>query len=60
MENLHTEIVEIIGNDWLLRKYRGNLQRMDRANALDLMLRDLETIARDSGSSSSAARVLTV
>jgi UDP-N-acetylglucosamine--N-acetylmuramyl-(pentapeptide) pyrophosphoryl-undecaprenol N-acetylglucosamine transferase len=60
MENLHTEIVEIIGNDWLLRKFRGNLQRMDRANALELMLRDLETIARDSGSSSSAARVLTV
>ena len=35
----------MIFNDWLLRKFRGNLRRMDRANSLELMLRDLEEIA---------------
>lgn len=42
---LHAEVLDVIFNDWLLRKFRGNLQRMDRANALDLMLADLEEIA---------------
>ena len=43
--NLRAEVLDIIFNDWLLRKFRGNLRRMDRANSLDLMLRDLETLA---------------
>ena len=43
---LRAEVMDVIFNDWLLRKFRGNLQRMDRANSLDLMLGDLETIAR--------------
>jgi UDP-N-acetylglucosamine--N-acetylmuramyl-(pentapeptide) pyrophosphoryl-undecaprenol N-acetylglucosamine transferase len=43
--NLHAEVIEVIFNDWLLRKFRGNLRRMDRANSLELMLRDLEDIA---------------
>lgn len=43
---LHAEVMDVIFNDWLLRKFRGNLQRMDRANSLDLMLGDLEVIAR--------------
>jgi UDP-N-acetylglucosamine--N-acetylmuramyl-(pentapeptide) pyrophosphoryl-undecaprenol N-acetylglucosamine transferase len=42
---LHAEVLDIIFNDWLLRKFRGNLQRMDRANPLDLMLGDLAEIA---------------
>ena len=42
---LHAEVVDIIFNDWLLRKFRGNLQRMDRASSLELMLADLEDIA---------------
>jgi UDP-N-acetylglucosamine--N-acetylmuramyl-(pentapeptide) pyrophosphoryl-undecaprenol N-acetylglucosamine transferase len=58
MENLHTDVVEIIFNDWLLRKYRGNLQRMDRANSLDLMLGDLEEIAREPGASHGGVRTL--
>jgi UDP-N-acetylglucosamine--N-acetylmuramyl-(pentapeptide) pyrophosphoryl-undecaprenol N-acetylglucosamine transferase len=41
---LHAEVLDIIFNDWLLRKFRGNLQRMDRANPLDLMLGDLAEI----------------
>jgi UDP-N-acetylglucosamine--N-acetylmuramyl-(pentapeptide) pyrophosphoryl-undecaprenol N-acetylglucosamine transferase len=44
---LHAEVLDVIFNDWLLRKFRGNLQRMDRANSLDLMLGDLEQIVRD-------------
>ena len=36
---------DLISNDWLLRKFRGNLQRMDHANLLELMLRDLEEIS---------------
>jgi len=41
---LEAEVLDIIFNDWLLRKFRGNLQRMDRANSLELLLRDLEEI----------------
>ncbi len=39
------EVRDVIFNDWLLRKFRGNLRRMDRAGPLELMLRDLEGIA---------------
>jgi len=45
METLHDEVLDAIFNDWLLRKFRGNLRRMDRANSLDLMIRDLENLA---------------
>jgi UDP-N-acetylglucosamine--N-acetylmuramyl-(pentapeptide) pyrophosphoryl-undecaprenol N-acetylglucosamine transferase len=48
MGELHTEVRDVIFNDWLLRKFRGNLRRMDRANSLELMLRDLEEIAAPS------------
>ncbi|HVS54404.1 MAG TPA: UDP-N-acetylglucosamine--N-acetylmuramyl-(pentapeptide) pyrophosphoryl-undecaprenol N-acetylglucosamine transferase [Opitutaceae bacterium] len=49
LAQLHAEVLDTIFNDWLLRKFRGNLQRMDRANALDLMLKDLEEIAAPRG-----------
>jgi len=42
---LHAEVRDVIFNDWLLRKFRGNLRRMDRASPLELILRDLEEIA---------------
>jgi len=45
---LEAEVMEMAFNDWLLRKFRGNLRRMDRANSLDLMLRDLEELAAGS------------
>jgi UDP-N-acetylglucosamine--N-acetylmuramyl-(pentapeptide) pyrophosphoryl-undecaprenol N-acetylglucosamine transferase len=45
LAQLHAEVLDTIFNDWLLRKFRANLQRMDRANALELMLADLEGIA---------------
>jgi UDP-N-acetylglucosamine--N-acetylmuramyl-(pentapeptide) pyrophosphoryl-undecaprenol N-acetylglucosamine transferase len=42
---LHSEVMELMFNDWLLRQFRGNLKRMDRSNSLDLMLVDLEDVA---------------
>jgi UDP-N-acetylglucosamine--N-acetylmuramyl-(pentapeptide) pyrophosphoryl-undecaprenol N-acetylglucosamine transferase len=42
---LTAEVLDIVFNDWLLRKFRRNLQRMDRANSLELMLADLERLA---------------
>lgn len=47
MDTLHSVVLGALGNEWLLRKMRSNLHRMDRANALDLMLGDLEGMARD-------------
>ena len=40
--DLDREVRDVIFNDWLLRKFRANLQRMDRTNSLDLILNDLE------------------
>lgn len=46
LAQLHAEVSDVIFNDWLLRKFRGNLRRMDRANSLEMMLTDLEEITR--------------
>jgi UDP-N-acetylglucosamine--N-acetylmuramyl-(pentapeptide) pyrophosphoryl-undecaprenol N-acetylglucosamine transferase len=43
---LHSEVLDLIFNDWLLRQFRGNLRRMDRTNSLELILNDLEDMAR--------------
>ncbi len=45
--NLHTEVLEVIFNDWLLRQFRANLKRMDLSNSLDLLLEDLEGMGRE-------------
>ncbi|MDR0353184.1 MAG: UDP-N-acetylglucosamine--N-acetylmuramyl-(pentapeptide) pyrophosphoryl-undecaprenol N-acetylglucosamine transferase [Opitutaceae bacterium] len=45
MPTLAREVGDIIFNDDLLRKFRENLQRMDHANSLDILLDDLETLA---------------
>ncbi|MEO6005355.1 MAG: UDP-N-acetylglucosamine--N-acetylmuramyl-(pentapeptide) pyrophosphoryl-undecaprenol N-acetylglucosamine transferase [Opitutus sp.] len=42
--SLTSEVLDVIFNDTLLQKFRGNLQRMDRANSLSLMLADLEEL----------------
>jgi UDP-N-acetylglucosamine--N-acetylmuramyl-(pentapeptide) pyrophosphoryl-undecaprenol N-acetylglucosamine transferase len=59
LAQLHPEVLDVIFNDWLLRKFRGNLQRMDRANSLDLMLGDLEAIARGESRSRREVRMIT-
>ena len=56
MGGLLAEVMEAIFNEWLLRKFRANLQRMDRANPLETILLDLEGIA-DSGGSGPAKRL---
>jgi UDP-N-acetylglucosamine--N-acetylmuramyl-(pentapeptide) pyrophosphoryl-undecaprenol N-acetylglucosamine transferase len=56
---LHAEVLDVIFNDWLLRKFRGNLQRMDRANSLDLMLVDLEQVCGSESTERSAVQVAT-
>jgi UDP-N-acetylglucosamine--N-acetylmuramyl-(pentapeptide) pyrophosphoryl-undecaprenol N-acetylglucosamine transferase len=45
MGGLRAEVLEIVFNEWLLQKFRANLKRMDRLNALELMVGDLEEIA---------------
>jgi len=45
LAGLRAKLLDLIFNDWLLRQFRGNLQRMDCANSLELMLRDLEQLA---------------
>ncbi|MBM3853783.1 MAG: UDP-N-acetylglucosamine--N-acetylmuramyl-(pentapeptide) pyrophosphoryl-undecaprenol N-acetylglucosamine transferase [Verrucomicrobia bacterium] len=54
LATLHAEVIDVIFNEWLLRKFRGNLRRMDRASSLELMLADLEAIARPSGAAETA------
>jgi UDP-N-acetylglucosamine--N-acetylmuramyl-(pentapeptide) pyrophosphoryl-undecaprenol N-acetylglucosamine transferase len=56
LEQLHAEVLDTIFNDWLLRKFRANLQRMDRANSLELMLQDLADIAKHPGEPGAGAQ----
>jgi len=44
LANLWNEVRTVILNPWLLRQFRSNLERMDRANSLQWMLEDLEDI----------------
>lgn len=53
---LHAEVLDVIFNDWLLRKFRSNLQRMDRASSLDLMLDDLERLVGGDDAAAAAPR----
>jgi UDP-N-acetylglucosamine--N-acetylmuramyl-(pentapeptide) pyrophosphoryl-undecaprenol N-acetylglucosamine transferase len=57
LSELRAEILDGILNDWLLRKFRGNLRRMDRANALELIVSDLESLADGNGSAQKPANV---
>jgi len=43
--SLRAEVTDLIFNDWLLSRFHSNLQRMDRANSLEMMLADLEELA---------------
>jgi UDP-N-acetylglucosamine--N-acetylmuramyl-(pentapeptide) pyrophosphoryl-undecaprenol N-acetylglucosamine transferase len=49
MGGLRAEVLDLIFNDALLRKFRANLQRMDRADPLAAMLADLEQIVANRG-----------
>lgn len=45
LAGLLKEVLDLVFNDWLLRKFHGNLGRMDRENALAAMVDDLEALA---------------
>ncbi len=45
LDGLEREVRDTIFNDWLLGRFRANLQRMDRVAALDLILDDLTGLA---------------
>lgn len=45
MQNLRQEVLDIIFNDWLLNKFRGNLRRMAHENCIDTIVQDLEALA---------------
>jgi UDP-N-acetylglucosamine--N-acetylmuramyl-(pentapeptide) pyrophosphoryl-undecaprenol N-acetylglucosamine transferase len=57
LDTMKAEVLDTIFNDWLLRQFRGNLQRMDRTNSLELMLHDLEVLTGPPDSSSSVQPV---
>jgi len=42
---LFQEVRDVIFNDWLLNKFRGNLQRMSEENCIDVIVQDLEELA---------------
>jgi UDP-N-acetylglucosamine--N-acetylmuramyl-(pentapeptide) pyrophosphoryl-undecaprenol N-acetylglucosamine transferase len=45
MAGLKQEVLDVIFNDWLLNKFRGNLRRMSHENSIDIIVRDLEDLA---------------
>jgi len=45
LDGMHQRVLDVLGNGWLLERMRENLRRMERSNALGLMLDDLEEIA---------------
>jgi UDP-N-acetylglucosamine--N-acetylmuramyl-(pentapeptide) pyrophosphoryl-undecaprenol N-acetylglucosamine transferase len=44
--DLTREVIEVMGNDWLLHQFAHNLQRMDRDDAASFMAADLEQLLR--------------
>ena len=49
VSNLTREVVEVLFNDWLLRQFIQNLQRMDRDNAVEFIADDLDRLLRSTG-----------
>ena len=45
LAGLTKEVQDLVFNDWLLRKFRDNLARMDQENSLDAMIDDLLALA---------------
>lgn len=44
--SLRQEVLDVLFNDWLLNKFRENLHRMARENVIDILVHDLEELAR--------------
>lgn len=45
MDKLFDEVIDTIYNDWLLDRFRRNLERLDRTISIDVVIRDIVTIA---------------
>lgn len=45
LEELRDRLLAVMGSETLLGEFRANLRRMDRANALELIVTDLEELA---------------
>ena len=45
LPQLRAEVLDVIFNDWLLRKFGENLHRMSRENSIDTIVHDLEELA---------------
>lgn len=45
LPSLRAEVMDVIFNDWLLAKFRGNLRRMSQENSIDIIVHDLEGLA---------------
>ncbi len=45
MPDLRQEVLDVVFNDWLLNKFRGNLRRMAVENCIDTIVHDLEDLA---------------
>jgi UDP-N-acetylglucosamine--N-acetylmuramyl-(pentapeptide) pyrophosphoryl-undecaprenol N-acetylglucosamine transferase len=45
LKDLKQEILDVVFNDWLLNKFRGNLRRMSRENSIETIVHDLEGLA---------------
>ena len=45
LAGLRQEVLDVIFNDWLLNKFRGNLHRMSQENSIDVIVQDLEDLA---------------
>jgi UDP-N-acetylglucosamine--N-acetylmuramyl-(pentapeptide) pyrophosphoryl-undecaprenol N-acetylglucosamine transferase len=42
---LRQEVLDVVFNDWLLNKFRGNLRRMSHENSIEIIVNDLEALA---------------
>lgn len=47
LANLMEEVKDAIYNDWLLQRFRSNLEKMDRVSVQSVMARDLELMLRE-------------
>jgi UDP-N-acetylglucosamine--N-acetylmuramyl-(pentapeptide) pyrophosphoryl-undecaprenol N-acetylglucosamine transferase len=46
LATLRQEVADVLFNDWLINKFRGNLRRMAEENTIGTMVQDLEALAR--------------
>ncbi len=46
LATLKQEVSDVLFNDWLINKFRGNLRRMAEENTIETMVRDLEALAK--------------